>query len=414
MTTLVRLALRSRPVRLRFTLLYVVLFLGSAVALLALTNLLAGANNTESVPAHIQPIPQAGQQRIHDLETQLSDLRTAQSRQLLMGSLIALVVMAVVSFVLGNAVAGRVLRPLRTITAATRRISAENLHERLAVPGPADEVKNLADTIDGLLERLEASFAAQRGFVANASHELRTPLATMRASVDVALAKPEPPPPQTVALADRLRTELDTVDRLLEGLLVLARAQHGALAGETYLTAGGPVDRAPLSPAALVSQATTARAGDIAAKSLTVDDTGLQRAAWTEGSVTLLSRLAGNLIDNAIVHNEDGGWIRVATPADDATVRLIVETGGRKLDPEQVARLGRPFQRLTADRTGSGTGSGLGLSIVAAIAAAHGGRLDLHARPEGGLRATVTLPSAPEAGLRATVSLPRAPEGDGG
>jgi signal transduction histidine kinase len=300
-----------------------------------------------------------------------------------MGSLIALLVMAAVSVLLGNAVAGRVLRPLRTITATTRRITAENLHERLAVPGPADEVKNLADTIDGLLERLEASFAAQRRFVANASHELRTPLATMRASVDVALAKPEPAPPQTVALANRLRTGLDRADRLLEGLLVLARAQHGELA-----------DRAPVSLGDLVSQAMTARAADIKAKNLTAEDGGLQRAAWTQGSPTLLSRMADNVIDNAIVHNQDGGWIRVATTADGTAARLIVETGGRALDPAHVARLGQPFQRLAADRTGSGTSSGLGLSIVAAIADAHGGHLDLHARPEGGLRVTISLPPA--------------------
>ena len=149
----------------------------------------------------------------------------------MVGSVVALAIMAVVSVVLGWFAAHRVLRPLRRMTAATRRISADNLHERLAVPGPADEVKDLADTIDGLLERLEGAFAAQRRFVANASHELRTPLATMRASLDVAKAKPEPAPPQTTALAARLRTELDQVDRLLEGLLVLARAQHGDLPG---------------------------------------------------------------------------------------------------------------------------------------------------------------------------------------
>ncbi|GAA1017960.1 two-component sensor histidine kinase [Acrocarpospora pleiomorpha] len=345
----------------------------SGVGLLALTIGLTEASSTAPVG---QPGLGAAQQRIHELETELS----MQSRQLLMGSLIALVVMAAVSVLLGSAIAGRVLRPLRTITAATRRISAENLHERLAVPGPADEVKNLADTIDGLLERLEASFAAQRRFVANASHELRTPLATMRASVDVALAKPEPPPPQTVTLANRLRTELDQVDRLLEGLLVLARAQHGELP-----------DRDPVTLSDLVSQALNARAADLAAKNLTAEDGGLQRTACTQGSLTLLTRMTDNVIDNAIVHNQDGGWIRVATTADGTAVRLIVETGGPALDPEHIARLGQPFQRLAADRTGSGTG--LGLSIVAAIATAHGGHLDLHARAEGGLRVTISLPA---------------------
>jgi signal transduction histidine kinase len=294
--------------------------------------------------------------------------------------------MAAVSVLLGKAVAGRVLRPLRTITAATQLISAENLHQRLAVPGPADEVKDLADTIDGLLERLEASFAAQRLFVANASHELRTPLATMRASLDVAAAKPGPAPPEVIALSGRLRAELDRVDRLLESFLVLARAQHGALG-----------DRAPVSLVKLVSEAVAARAADIAARHLSVDAgaNDSHDTAWTEGSPTLLARMADNLIDNAIAHNQDGGWIRVETGTGHATAQLVVETGGPMLDQELVARLAQPFQRLADDRTGSETGSGLGLSIVAAVAGAHGGRLDMAARPEGGLRATVSLPLAP-------------------
>jgi signal transduction histidine kinase len=379
---------QARTVRLRFTVLYAALFLASGAALLVLTNLLAGTSSTRPVPGQ-QPGGQLGaaaaQQRIGQLQDQLAELQAAQSRQLLVGSLVALAVMAAVSLLLGRSAAGRVLRPLRTITAATRRISAENLHERLAVAGPADEVKELADTIDGLLHRLEESFAAQRRFVANASHELRTPLATMRAALDVAVAKPQPAA-QTVALAGRLRTELDRVDRLLDGFLVLARAQHGALA-----------DRAPVSLRDLAAQAVTGRAADLAARGLTLDEDGPRDPAWTWGSRTLLSRVADNLVDNAIVHNADGGWCRIATAATDGAARLVVESGGPVLDPAQVARLARPFQRLAADRTGSETGSGLGLSIVAAIAAAHGGRLDLEALAGGGLRATVVLPAGPAA-----------------
>ncbi|RCG31566.1 HAMP domain-containing protein [Sphaerisporangium album] len=388
-----RPALPSWTVRQRFTTLYAALFLMSGLVLLALTNVLAGTTVSRHVPGQDPPAQQPGlaraQERVHQLQAQLADLHAAQSRQLLMGSAIALVVMAVISVVLGKAVAGRVLRPLRTVTAATRRISAENLHERLAVPGPADEVKDLADTIDGLLERLEASFAAQRRFVANASHELRTPLTTMRASLDVAVAKPQPAPPQTLALADRLRTELDRVDSLLEGFLDLARAQHGALRGSV-----------PVSLGDLASESLAAHAMDITEKDLTVEaDT--RDTAWTYGSPALLSRMVSNVIDNAVVHNRHGGRIRVATGteggSEGGSARLVVETGGPVLDPAQVARLTEPFQRLAADRTGSETGSGLGLSIVAAIADAHGGRLDLHARPEGGLRVTITLPRAPQA-----------------
>jgi signal transduction histidine kinase len=387
MRKLRRPALPGRTVRLRFTALYGVLFLLSGIGLLALTNLVALGSSRVTVPGENpqlqQPTLAASQELVGRLQAQLSETHTAQSRQLLIGSAVALAVMAVVSVVLGRVVAGRVLRPLRTITSATRRISADNLHERLAVPGPADEVKDLADTIDGLLERLEGAFSAQRRFVANASHELRTPLATIRASLDVAVAKPEPVPAQTIALADRIRTELDQVDRLLEGLLLLARTQHGALS-----------DRATISLGRVVSAALDGRAADIADRSLTVHDDDVQDGAWTRGSRTLLSRMVDNVIDNAITHNHDGGWIRVAAAADGATARLIVETGGRVLDRDQLARLAQPFQRLGADRTGSDSGSGLGLSIVAAVATAHGGDLDLRARPEGGLRVAISLPLA--------------------
>ncbi|WP_433518978.1 HAMP domain-containing sensor histidine kinase [Nonomuraea sp. CA-143628] len=373
-------------VRLRFTALYGVLFLLSGVGLLAITNLVSLGTRVTS-PVGTAPVerltPGAAQELIARLQSQLSEVQALHSRQLLIGSAVALAVMAVVSIVLGRIAAGRVLRPLRTITAATRRISADNLHERLAVPGPADEVKDLADTIDDLLERLEGSFDAQRRFVANASHELRTPLATMRASLDVALAKPEPVPAQTVALSERLRTELDRVDRLLEGFLVLARTQHGALA-----------DRAEVSLGRTVSAALAARAADITAKNLTVHDSDIHDSAWTWGSRTLLSRLAENMIDNAITHNHDGGWIRLSAASDGATALFVVETGGPVLDQAEVARLAQPFERLGTDRTGSGDGSGLGLSIVAAIATAHGGGLELRARPDGGLRVTVSLPPA--------------------
>lgn len=377
--------LRSGTVGRRFTILYAAGFLGSGIVLLALTYLMSGGRVTSVAPEQ-PPTGQSGlaaaEQQIRDLERQLSDVHAQQNHQLLVGSLIALVVMVGVSLLLGRVLAGRVLRPLRLITAATRRISAENLHQRLAVAGPVDEVKELADTVDGLLERLEASFVAQRRFVGNASHELRTPLATMRASLDVAVAKPEPAA-QTVALAGRLRTELDRVDHLLDGFLVLARAQHGTLADRTRVSLG-----------VLAREALTSRAADIAAKMLTVDDEVGPPNAWTRGSPALLSRMVENMVDNAIVHNQEGGWIRISTEHDDTEARLVVETGGRVLDQSQVDRLTEPFERLVADRTGSERSSGLGLSIVTAIAEAHGGRLALLARPEGGLCAAAALPSA--------------------
>ncbi|MEV6969866.1 HAMP domain-containing sensor histidine kinase [Hamadaea sp. NPDC051192] len=362
----------------RFTLLYAVVFLVSGAGLLGLTILLAGgASETQAAPDNTTTANAAVEERVRVLEEQLAAVHTEQNRQLLIGALIAMIAMAVVSVVLGRALARRVLRPLRTITAATRRITADDLDRRLAVDGPSDEVKDLADTIDELLERLETSFDAQRRFVANASHELRTPLATMRASLDVAVAKPDAPT-ATVVLADRMRTQLDRVDHLLDGFLVLARAQHGALA-----------DNAAVPLHDLVTAALTARSAD--GLTLTVD---VPEAVVVEGSPALLARLVGNLVDNAVVHNEPSGWITISGHALDGVAELVVETGGEVLDQRQVDRLARPFERLGAARTGS---SGLGLSIVAAVAAAHGGRLTLQARPTGGLRAAVTLPVASEA-----------------
>ncbi|MFG3531029.1 sensor histidine kinase [Streptomyces sp. NPDC047917] len=378
----------SGTVGRRFTILYAAGFLGSGIVLLALTYLMSGSRRTGVAPE--QPPPggtdlAAAEQQIQDLGRQLADVHAQQSHQLLVGSLSALVVMAGVSLLLGRVLAGRVLRPLRLITAATRRISAENLHRRLAVAGPVDEVKELADTVDGLLERLEASFVAQRRFVGNASHELRTPLATMRASLDVAVAKPEPAA-QTVALAGRLRTELDRVDHLLDGFLVLARAQHGALADPVSVSLGE-----------LVREALTARATDITAKRLTVGDE-TRPDTWTRGNAALLSRMVENVVDNAIVHNQESGWIRISTDHDDTGARLVVESGGCVLDQAGVDRLTEPFERLGADRTGSERSSGLGLSVVAAITEAHSGRLVLLARPEGGLYVGVTLPTAAASG----------------
>ncbi|MFF3665715.1 sensor histidine kinase [Microtetraspora malaysiensis] len=382
-----RLALGARTVRWRFTALYGAMFLMSGAGLLVINNLvgLRGTRSSHAAPPGVvpdRPATLAAAMELNQLlQAELSQVKVAQSRQLLVGSIVALAVMAVVSVALGRIVAARVLRPLRTITAATRRISADDLHKRLAVAGPADEVKDLADTIDGLLERLEASFAAQRRFVANASHELRTPLTTMRASLDVAMAKPDPVPAQTAALADRLRAELDQVDRLLEGFLLLARAQHGASSDGTAFSLGRAV-----------SAALDARAAGIAAKGLTVHDGTVDDRAWTRGDPTLLTRMIDNMIDNAVRHNHDGGWIRCATGAEGERALLVVETGGPLLDQGQVALLAQPFQRLSADRTGSDNGSGLGLSIVAAVAEAYGGGLELRARPEGGLRVAVSLP----------------------
>ncbi len=391
-----------RTVRVRLTVLYALLFLFSGALLLAIASGVTFAHSSATVarakarshqqPGHANTRIHLLQSQVAQLQSQVTHLQSQAANQpsqnqlghvLVISSLIALAIMTIVSAALGWLVAGRALRPVRQMTAAAQRISEDSLHERLAVAGPRDELKELGDTIDGLLARLEGAFAAQRRFVANASHELRTPLTTMRASLDVALAKPEPAPPQTVALAGRLRAELDKIDALLEAFLVLARAQHRHLPGYTAL----PLDY-------VVGAALADQAAAIHARNLTVQDTSGPGGAWVTGSQALLSRLVENVIGNAVCHNADGGWIRITTQTDGRRASLIVENGGRILEQRQVDELAQPFRRLGADRTGSDKGSGLGLSIVAAIAEAHGGTLDLQARDEGGLRVRVELPSA--------------------
>jgi hypothetical protein len=305
---------------------------------------------------------------------------------LLAGSGIALAIVTVIALALGWLIAGRVLRPLQTMTLATQRITERNLHQRLALAGPDDELTRLADTIDDLLGRLEWAFDAQQRFAANASHELRTPLTMMRTALDVATGKQGPQPPQVTVLATKVRKGLDRAERLLEGLLLLARARHAAAADGTMIS---------LSQAA---KAALAERGDA------IEDLGLTveqslADAPVLGSEVLLARMTENVIDNAVRHNQPGGWIRVTTVTEGTLARLTVETGGRVLEQREVSSLGQPFRRLGAERTGSDTGTGLGLSIVAAVIAAHDGTLDLRARAEGGLRVTITLPLAGHAAM---------------
>lgn len=412
-----RLRHPQTTVRWRLTLLYGGMFLVCNVALLAVTYVLVsnhitggvgielngggggqgpsfgGGTNQRPQPTIPLPLPNvppairrlmnssAGHRFLQLVEAQL---QVTELHQLEIESGVALAIMVVIAAGLGWVIAGRVLRPLRTITTATRRISEQNLHERLALGGPPDELRQLADTIDGLLARLEVAFEAQRRFVANASHELRTPLTTMRAALDVAIAKPQlASQPQVRALDASLREDLDQAGRLLEGFLVLARAQHRALGQETSV-----------SLAQVVGDALASRSDAIAAKQIELRRT--VGSAGVMGSETLLVRMVDNLIDNAVRHNPPGGLINVTCETDPDTARLLIETAGPALDQEAVAQLAEPFRRLGAERTGSQNGHGLGLSIVAAIAAAHGGELKLYARAEGGLGAEIILPAAPD------------------
>ena len=372
--------LPPRTIRARLALFYFGAFtLSGALLLIATVGYWQSTTGTTAtaVPARSSagPAVGAGFGRLSQMAQHSSD-----SRQLLVAATAALGLMLAMSIIFGWAAAGRILRPLRVITTATRHISATNLHERLNLTGPDDELKELGDTFDELLERLDWSFQLERQFVANASHELRTPLATMRASLDVAMAKPGPPTPQMGTLAVRLRRELDHVDELIDSFLTLAQAQRGE-----------PADEGALSLDNAASAAIERRSAAIASLRLHVmHDSG--PPAWVCGSQILLIRLVENLVDNAVRHNEPGGWVHVRTSVEGATARLAVENGGAVFNPAEVASLGRPFQRLGPPRTGSEKGTGLGLSIVRSIAEAHGGALHLWGRSGGGLCVIVDLP----------------------
>lgn len=374
--------LPRRTIRVRLAALFFAVFLASGAALLAVTVAVwqGRTGGTAHAPAGSLLHPAIG-------VTQHSSDR----HQLLIASGIAFAIMAGASLAVGWLAAGRFLRPLRTITATAREVSATNLHERLNLVGPDDELQELGDTFDELLARLERSFEFERQFVANASHELRTPLATMRASLDVAMSKPGPVPPQILTLADRLRREFDHVDRLLDSLLTLAHAQHRPAA-----------DESTISLADLASTAIERRSRAISRMKLTVEHQDGPEA-WVTGSETLLSRMVENVIDNAVNYNQPGGWVRVQIAVEGPFARIVVENGGPVLPQQEVEQLARPFRRLGAERTGSEQGSGLGLSIVSSIVEAHGGTVDLQALRDGGLRVVIALPLAEAARTGARV-----------
>jgi signal transduction histidine kinase len=294
---------------------------------------------------------------------------------------IVLAAMIGASVLLGWLVAGRVLRPLRVMTTTTRQISERNLHERLALTGPDDELKDLGDTIDGLLSRLEAAFESQRRFVANASHELRTPLMLSQTLLQVALANP------TITLDSLRATCNEVVDvgkdqaQLIDALLTMAHSQRGL------------DHREPVDLGAIVDQVVNSRAPSAAARGLKVD-VALD-VATVPGDARLTYRLVSNLLDNAIHYNIDRGRVEVKLLARATEATLTVTNTGPLVPQDQVSRLLEPFQRAAPDRTASPDGLGLGLSIVADIADAHGAALEVLSRPDGGLTVTVGFPAWP-------------------
>jgi signal transduction histidine kinase len=287
--------------------------------------------------------------------------------------------MAVASMVLGWLLAGRSLRPLQTITATARRISASSLHERLALDGPNDELRELGDTFDDLLGRLDASFTAQRQFVANASHELRTPLTLERAILEVTLADPDASAASLRAACERVLAIGEQQEHTIDALLTLARGERGAERREQLL-----LD-------ALAGQAMEERRREIDRRGLRLDRK-LERAP-AAGDRRLIERVIANLLDNAIHHNSPHGWITVQTRVDAGAAVLTVSNSGPLIAPEEIPSLIRPFQRLGAERIAHGDGYGLGLSIVDAIATAHGAVLSVRAQAAGGLEVEVSFPA---------------------
>jgi signal transduction histidine kinase len=304
-----------------------------------------------------------------------------EMHQLLVQSGIALAIMATVSIALGWIVAGRVLRPLRTITKVTQDISATNLHERLALSGPDDELKKLGATIDALLTRLEAAFDAQRRFVANASHELRTPLTVTRALLQMTLTDPDATLATFRTTCQDVLAEGEHQERLVDALLVLARSERG-------LDHREPFDLAVITDDVLLTL--TPR----------IERLGLRVAASinpapSDGDARLAGRLVSNLIDNALRHNIAGGRIDVDTGTRAGQSFVSVTNTGAVIPADEVGRLFQPFQRLRADSTDNGDGLGLGLSIVQAIADAHNGTITAHPQTHGGLHIEVVFPAVP-------------------
>jgi hypothetical protein len=313
----------------------------------------------------------------------IADLRTKFRDEtlddLLRKSLQTLGVMAIGSVGLGWLLAGRILQPLHEMTATARRLSGENLHERIALPGPDDELKELADTFDELLGRLEAAFDSQKRFVANASHELRTPLAVMRTEVDVTLGDPEASAADLRRMAGVVRDATRRSEALIDALLLLARSDRG-------LAATGPVDLAEVTADVLAQTAAEVAAGGL---EVTTD----LEPAPAAGDAGLLARLAGNLVQNAVRHNRPGGRVMVSTGTGPSGAFLRVGNTGEPIAPDEVETLFEPFVRKGQART-EGTGIGLGLSIVRSVALAHGGRVSAHPRSGGGLDVELILPGA--------------------
>ena len=409
---LARLARRFLPQRVgpRLTLIFAALFLVAGSALLGLTYGLvdaslpnpSGHSLTKQQALDVQlkcaAANGAGKAEITGCVQKAyaagigkgqSDQRSRALDSLLTYSLIGLGIMTLAAGGIGYLVARRVLKPVRSITETARRASHEHLGERLALSGPRDELRELADTFDDMLDRLDRSFAAQRQFVANSSHELRTPLTAMRTAIDVTLAKPGRTQRQLEDMAVRVRRSTEQAQRMVEALLTLTVSEQGGQHSEH------------LDLAALADDALDQAADGIRQAELHVD-AALARAPM-HGDAHLVERMVWNLVDNAVRHNVAGGWIRVSTGTDDDVAFLRIANSGAVIPDSAVSALAEPFYRL-AGRTGEGGGFGLGLSIARSVSSAHGGTMTVTNPAKGGLDILVRLPSPSSRGPAGSLS----------
>ena len=354
-----------RRLRTRLALLHAGLAFACSLVLLAMVDLpLYTGDHTTRAPVPGQPAP-----------PNAAVQTTSNLPELLRYSAVALVALAAVSITLGWLIAGRALRPLHAITRSARVMSANTLNNRPRVRAAYREFTELADTFDGLLQRLHESFTAQRQFVANASHELRTPLTVQRTLLQLTLADPD-------ASADTLRSACRELlilgqqqERLINALLTLA-------SGHQEIDHWQRFDLADLTRCVVLDHHATAERHDILVHTTLAPTT-------VSGDPRLVASLVANLVDNAVRHNIPGGTVEITTSAPG---RLTVGNTGAPIAPTEINRLFQPFQRLGVDRTDQTDGYGLGLAIVAAVARAHRAPLTASARPDGGLLIAVDLP----------------------
>ncbi|WP_406012905.1 ATP-binding protein [Streptomyces sp. NBC_00984] len=381
-----------RPtIRIRLTLLYGGMFLIAGILLLSIIYMLAAqALHVGSelpfkivngqVTSNVCNLPEKASPESFNaaMNSCVNHQRQQALDTLLNRSLLALVGLSVIAFAFGYAMAGRVLSPLGRITRTARRVAGTDLSRRIELDGPDDELKELADTFDEMLDRLERAFTAQQRFVGNASHELRTPLAINRTLLEVHLSDPQAPP-ELKQLGKTLLATNERSEQLVEGLLLLARSDNQI------------VERKPVDLAEVASRAIDQTRGEAEERGVAIR--GERAPAVVQGNGVLLERIALNLVQNAVRYNvPEEGWVEVTTELQGGQALLVVSNTGPVVPAYEIDNLFEPFRRLRTERTGSDKGVGLGLSIARSVARAHGGRIIAEPREGGGLVMRVSLP----------------------